>query len=82
MGSEATSEANQPTPMPAIYELAALGVPSDAQLRAIEEVLRPAIAAFGLRLGNEVAWSTGPATFEPSRRNSAAAVFFPLAFGV
>lgn len=76
MGSEATSYAKQQTPMPAIYELAALGVPSDAQLRAIEDVLRPAIEAFGLRLGNEVAWSIRPANFEPNRRNSAAAVFF------
>jgi len=62
--------------MPAIYELAALGVPSDAQLRALEDVLRPAVEAFGLRLGVEVAWSIRPANFKPSKRNSAAAAFF------
>ncbi len=62
--------------MTAIYELAALGAPTDAQLRALEDVLKPAIQAFGLRLGDEVAWSVRPAKFEPSSRNAAAAVFF------
>jgi hypothetical protein len=62
--------------MTAIYELAALGVPSHAQLHALEDVLRPAIEAFGLRLGEEVAWSVRPEVFEPRSRSSGAAVFF------
>lgn len=62
--------------MTAIYELAALGLPTDAQLKDLEDILRPAVEAFGLRLGHEVAWARPPAAFEPSERNSAAAVFF------
>lgn len=62
--------------MTAIYELAALGMPSASQLEALENALRPAVEAFGLRLGDEVAWTVRPEAFEPSMRNSAAAVFF------
>lgn len=62
--------------MTTIYELAALGEPSDDQLRALEDALRPAVEAFGLLFGDEVTWSIRPVAFEPSVRNSAAAVFF------
>lgn len=62
--------------MPPIYELAVLGAPSNAQVTALESELRRAVEAFGLRLGVDVAWSVPPANFAPSRRTSAAAVFF------
>jgi hypothetical protein len=62
--------------MPNIYELAILGAPSDAQVTALEAELRPAVEAFGLRLGVEVAWTVRPSAFAPNKRTSAAAVFF------
>mgnify|MGYP001259524222 CR=1 FL=1 len=62
--------------MTAIYELAILGVPTDAQVEALEGVLKPAIEAFGLGLGEEISWSVRPSKFEPSSRSAAAAVFY------
>ncbi len=62
--------------MSVLYELAVLGVPTDAQVGALEAVLKPAVSAFGLRLGQEVAWSIRPANFEPNPRSAAAAAFF------
>lgn len=62
--------------MTAIYNLAVLGAPSEAQVQALEAALAPAVAAFGMTLGDQVAWSVCPATFEPSNKSSSAAVFF------
>lgn len=62
--------------MPVLYELAVLGVPTDTQVEALEAVLAPAVSAFGLHLGEEVAWSIRPVNFDPKLRNSAAAAFF------
>lgn len=62
--------------MAPIYELAILGAPTDAQVTALENELRPAVEAFGLRLGVEVAWGVRPENFAPSKRTSAAAAFF------
>lgn len=62
--------------MPVLYELAVLGAPTDAQVEALEAELKPAVAAFGLHLSEEVAWSIRPANFQPNPRNSAAVAFF------
>ena len=62
--------------MSSIYELAVLGAPSDAQVAALEAEIRPAVEAFGLRLGVEVAWNVRPSAFVPSNHVSAAAAFF------
>jgi len=42
--------------VPALYELAVLGTPCDGQLHELEHVVAEAVQAFGLRLGEEVAW--------------------------
>lgn len=62
--------------MTALYELAILGVPSDAQIDELQECVSQAIAPFGLRLGHEVAWSICPDAFSPEHHRVAAAVFF------
>ncbi len=59
-----------------LYELAVLGSPSDAVIRDLERHVTEAIAPFGLRLGEEVAWHVRPSVFEPEQRKAAAAVFF------
>lgn len=62
--------------MPVLYELAVLGAPSDAQLSALEEIVGKAVSAFGMNLGDEVAWLVRPDQFAPSQRKAAAAVYF------
>lgn len=62
--------------MPALYELAVLGVPTAGQLAELEAIVANAVQAFGLRLGQEVGWSVCPVVFQPSQRNAAAVVFF------
>lgn len=59
-----------------LYELAIIGAPSDAQLDELADCVSRVIQSFGLRLGEEVAWSVRPDTFRPSQRTPAAVVFF------
>lgn len=59
-----------------IYELAVMGSPSDDQVAALEAMIKPAVSAFGLKLGTDVVLNIRPATFSPSNLTSAAVVFF------
>lgn len=59
-----------------LYELALMGLPSDDQVREVEQHLLKGIEPFGLTLGKEVAWSTRVTSFEPSQRIAASVVFF------
>lgn len=58
-----------------LYELALMGLPSDDQVREVEQHLLKGIEPFGLTLGKEVAWSTRVTSFEPSQRIAAGVVF-------
>ncbi|WP_081599080.1 toll/interleukin-1 receptor domain-containing protein [Tistrella mobilis] len=62
--------------MPHIYQLALLGVPTDAQVSEIEEVIGKAVGMFNLRLGHDVGWEVRPEEFNPDQQRSSAAVFF------
>ena len=62
--------------MPALYQLAMLGAPTDAQIHEIEEIVDQAVRAFNLRLGYEVGWEVRPAQFLPIQQRSSAAAFF------
>lgn len=62
--------------MPALYQLALLGAPTDAQISELEEVIGKAVGMFNLRLGYEVGWEVRPEEFNPDQRRSSAAVFF------
>ena len=62
--------------MPALYQLAMLGAPTDAQIHDIEEIVDQAVRAFNLRLGYEVGWEVRPAQFLPSQQRCSAAAFF------
>lgn len=62
--------------MPALYQLAMLGAPTDAQIHDIEEIVDQAVRAFNLRLGYEVGWEVRPAQFLPIQQRSSAAAFF------
>lgn len=62
--------------MPALYQLAMLGAPTDAQIHDIEEIVDQAVRAFNLRLGYEVGWEVRPAQFVPIQQRSSAAAFF------
>ena len=62
--------------MPALYQLAMLGAPTDAQMHDIEEIVDQAVRAFNLRLGYEVGWEVRPAQFLPIQQRSSAAAFF------
>jgi hypothetical protein len=59
-----------------LYELAMMGMPTDSQIRELEEHLSKGINPFGLTLGSEVAWSTRATRFEPSPRVASAVAFF------
>jgi len=59
-----------------LYELAIIGTPSDAQIDELSACVSQVVEPFGLRLGEEVAWSVRPETFEPSQRTPAAVAFF------
>lgn len=61
--------------MGALYELALLGAPSDAQTRNLEAEVRRLIERFSLSFGTDVSWTVAPAPFEPSQRRASAAVF-------
>ncbi|WP_078041061.1 MULTISPECIES: toll/interleukin-1 receptor domain-containing protein [Burkholderia cepacia complex] len=62
--------------MPALYQLALLGSPTDAQVAQLEAILRQAVGMFNLRLGDEVDWQVLPDAFNPEQQRSSAAVFF------
>lgn len=62
--------------MPALYQLALLGAPTDAQVSELEEVIGKAVGMFNLRLGHEVGWEVRPEEFNPDQQRSSAAVFF------
>lgn len=60
----------------ALYELAVMGSPSDAQIAEIDKFISEIIGAFGLRLGQEVAWTIRPTDFKVAQKTSAAVAFF------
>ena len=62
--------------MTALYQLAVLGSPTDAQISEVEEVVGTAVGMFNLRLGHEVGWEVRPEVFNPDQQRSSAAVFF------
>lgn len=62
--------------MAALYQLAVLGSPTDAQLSKLEEIVGTAVGLFNLRLGHEVGWEVRPEAFNPDQQRSSAAVFF------
>lgn len=62
--------------MAALYQLAVLGSPTDAQISELEEIVGTAVGMFNLRLGHEVGWEVRPEVFNPDQRRSSAAVFF------
>ncbi|MGV7191300.1 toll/interleukin-1 receptor domain-containing protein [Xanthomonas axonopodis] len=62
--------------MAALYQLAILGSPADAQVSELEEIVGNAVGMFNLRLGHEVGWEIRPAVFDPNQQRSSAAVFF------
>ncbi len=59
-----------------LYELALMGVPSDAQTRELEQYVSQVIEPFGLRLGREVSWQVRPTSFAPPQNTPAAVAFF------
>jgi len=59
-----------------LYELAVLGSPSNEVVGELEQCIADAVAPFGLSLGDEIAWSVRPKTFNPAQTKSAAAIFF------
>lgn len=62
--------------MPALYELAVLGAPSETQVVELEKAISEAVHLFGLRLGHEVGWEICPASFNPDQQRASAAVFY------
>lgn len=62
--------------MRALYQLALLGLPTDAQVSELEEIIAKAVGMFNLRLGHEVGWEVRPEEFNPDQQRSSAAVFF------
>lgn len=63
----------------ALYELAVMGAPSDAQVSELRACISGIVEAFGLQLNNEVGWLVRPVEFEPAQRTPGAAVFFGAA---
>src|SRR5665213_2463626 len=53
-----------------------MGAPSGAQVGELAAQLSQNIGPFGLKLGEEVAWSVCPANFNPSQKTAAAVAFF------
>lgn len=60
----------------ALYELAILGAPTDAQVNALKQRLDVAAAQFRLRIGEDISLAIQPAEFKPNKKVAAAAVFF------
>jgi hypothetical protein len=59
-----------------LYELAVLGVPSDAQADELKQHISQVTELFGLRLGHEITWQVRPANFMPGQKTPAAVAFF------
>lgn len=62
--------------MAALYQLAVLGAPTNAQVDALEKCIRETLEGFGLRLGDDVCWEVCPADFLPHQLQPSAVVFF------
>lgn len=62
--------------MAALYQLAVLGAPTQAQINALEQCIKKALQAFGLSLGEDVRWEILPAEFKPHQLQPSAVVFF------
>lgn len=62
--------------MTALYQLAVLGSPTDAQISELQEIVGTTVGMFNLRLGHEVGWEVCPEAFTPDQPHSSAAVFF------
>lgn len=62
--------------MTALYQLAVMGSPSDAQIAELEKYINKAVDLFQLKLGREIQWEIKPTIFTPSQHQSAAVVFF------
>lgn len=62
--------------MEALYQLAVLGSPTDAQVTVLRDIVSKAVALFGLTLGEEVDWQVQPSSFDPHQQRSSAAVFY------
>lgn len=62
--------------MAALYQLAVLGAPTNAQVEALEKCIKEALEVFGLHLGSDVQWEVCPAEFRPHQLQPSAVVFF------
>ncbi len=62
--------------MAALYQLAVLGAPTNAQIEALETCIKQALEVFGLHLGEDVQWEVCPAEFRPHQLQPSAVVFF------
>jgi hypothetical protein len=60
----------------ALYELAVMGAPTDAQIAELQENIIVAIRAFGLQLGTDVRWTIRPTNLAIDQRTSTAVAFF------
>lgn len=60
----------------ALYELAALGSPTDSQVEELQRRLAAAAHTFKLEFGKDISLAIRPATFAPAEQTAAAAVFF------
>ncbi len=59
----------------ALYELAVMGAPSDAQIAELRSCVSGIVEAFGLRLDKDVGWLVCPAEFDPPQKTPGAALF-------
>lgn len=62
--------------MAALYQLAVLGAPTQAQIDALEQCIKQALQICGLHLGEDVRWEVSPAEFRPHQLQPSAVVFF------
>lgn len=62
--------------MAALYELVILGTPAPEQLTELREIVATSVSAFGLVLGDEVAWTVLPEVLELQQQRATAAIFF------
>jgi hypothetical protein len=59
-----------------LYELAVIGVPSDAHAEELKRCISQVVELFGLHLGHEITWQVRPASFTPAQKSPAAVAFF------
>lgn len=62
--------------MTTLYQLAILGMPSQAQVEELETVISKAVNLFNLNLGDEIEWQVCNPDFVPNQLLSSAVVFF------